>query len=56
MEKYYSCPEIAEHFGVTIGTVWSWIRGKRLPAIRISKSYRIRPEDLKKFEEERKTA
>ena len=37
------------------GSFWAWIREKKLPAIRIGKGYRIRPEDLEAFEAARKT-
>lgn len=55
MEKYLSAEEVAEIFGVKVGTVWAWIREKKLPAIKTGKLYHIRPEDLRKFEESRKT-
>ncbi len=55
MEKYLSCEQVAEKFGVKVITVWAWIREKKLPAIRIGKGYRITPEDLAEFEESRKT-
>lgn len=53
--KMYTCGEIAERYGVKIITVWEWIRLKKLPAIRIGKEYRIKEEDLKEFEESRRT-
>lgn len=56
MEKIYSCEEIAERYGVKISTVWDWIRNKKLTAMKIGKSYKVREEDLKKFEESRLTA
>lgn len=55
MAKMYTCEDVAERYGVQIITVWDWIRKKKLPAIRIGKSYRIREEDLKAFEESRLT-
>ena len=51
----YTCGEIAERYGVKIITVWEWIRLEKLPAIRIGKEYRIKEEDLKEFEESRRT-
>jgi len=40
--KYFTCREVAEHFGVTIPTVWNWIKSKKLKAIKInSKHYRV---------------
>lgn len=55
MEKYLTCEQIAEKYGVKLITVWAWVREKKLPAVKIGKMYRIRPEDLKKFESERMT-
>ncbi|WP_442871496.1 helix-turn-helix domain-containing protein [Caproiciproducens sp.] len=36
-------------------TVWDWIRRKKLPAIKIGRDYRVTPDDLNKFEQERRT-
>ena len=55
MEKYLSCNEVAELYGVKVLTVWDWIRKKKLPAIRLGRDYRIRPEDVERFEQERMT-
>jgi len=55
MEKYLTCEQVAERYGVKVITIWAWIREKKLPAIRIGKGYRIRPEDLEAFEAARKT-
>ncbi len=55
MPKMYSCEEIAERYDVKIITVWDWIRKKKLPAIKIGKGYRIHENDLKLFEDERRT-
>lgn len=55
MEKLYTCEEIAERYGVQVITVWDWIRKKKLPAIKVGKSYKVQENDLKRFEEERKT-
>jgi excisionase family DNA binding protein len=55
MEKYLTCEQVAERYGVKVITVWAWIREKKLPAIRIGKGYRVKPEDLEAFEEARRT-
>ena len=55
MAKYLSCDQVADLYDVKVVTVWDWIRKKKLPAIRIGRDYRIRPEDLERFEEQRKT-
>ncbi len=54
LEKYLSCEDIANKFDVKIITVWSWIREKKLKAIKIGKMYRITPQDLLEFEESRR--
>ena len=55
MEKLYTCDEIARKYRVQTRTVWDWIRAKKLPALRVGNGYRIREEDLKSFEAERRT-
>ncbi|EIW19498.1 MULTISPECIES: helix-turn-helix domain-containing protein [Pelosinus] len=53
MEKFLTCDDVAERYGVKKITIWSWIREKKLNAIQTGKKYRIRPEDLKAFEDAR---
>lgn len=52
MAKLYTCPEVAERYGVQVITIWDWIRKGRLGAIKIGRDYRISEQDLKRFEEE----
>lgn len=55
MEKYLTCDDVAERYGVKKITVWQWIREKKLTAIRTGKLYHIRPLDLVSFETARMT-
>lgn len=55
MEKIYSCEEIADHFQVKVETVWTWIREKRIAAIRVGKGYRISESALIAFEKANST-
>lgn len=55
MSKLFTCPEIAERYGVEVITVWDWIRKKKLPAMKIGKQYRITEDDLVAFERNAKT-
>lgn len=55
MEKFYSCEQIAERYGVHVVTVWRWIRKRELPAIKIGKQYFITEEALTDFESKRCT-
>lgn len=55
MSEMYTCEQVAQRYGVKKPTVWSWIRKKELPAIRIGRDYRIRSEDVDAFERSRKT-
>jgi excisionase family DNA binding protein len=48
--KLYTCDEIAVRYGVKTITVWDWIRKRRLPAMKIGKSYRISDDDIASFE------
>lgn len=50
-----TCEQVAERYGVKLITVWAWIREKKLPAIKIGKMYRIKPDDLIAFETARMT-
>ncbi len=55
MGKLFTCEEVAERYSVKVITVWDWIRKKKLPAIKIGKSYRISEEELQRYEELAKT-
>lgn len=55
MEKLYGCQEIADRYGVSIRTVWDWIKKGKLAAINTGKLYSVRESDLLKFESERMT-
>ncbi|OGK19951.1 hypothetical protein A3C23_04595 [Candidatus Roizmanbacteria bacterium RIFCSPHIGHO2_02_FULL_37_13b] len=54
MEEYYSTNQVAKMLGMLPITVRRWITRKELPAVKLSKSYRISRSDLTKFLEERK--
>lgn len=53
--EWLSVDDIAEELHVSVSTVRSWIRNKRLKAVRIGRDYRIKREDYDKFLEERTT-
>ena len=55
MEKLYSCEDVANRYGVKVETVWAWIRDKRLLAVKIGKSYRVKENDLAAYEKENQT-
>lgn len=55
IRKYFTCDEVAEIFGVKKLTVWAWIREKKLKAIQTGKNYRVRPADIREFENARMT-
>ena len=55
LSKMYTCEQVAERYGVQIITIWDWIRKKKLPAIKIGKEYRISEDDIKSFEDSRRT-
>jgi|TergutMp193P3_1026864.scaffolds.fasta_scaffold379568_1 excisionase family DNA binding protein len=55
MEKMLTPQDVANHYGVSVESVWRWIREGRLPAMSLTKrSYRIRTADLEAFEHERR--
>jgi excisionase family DNA binding protein len=53
--EWLSVEDIAEELNVSVSTVRSWIRNKRLKAVRIGRDYRIKRADYEKFLEERTT-
>lgn len=55
MGKLYTCSEISEHYRVPLATVWSWIRNKKISAIKIGREYRIPEEAVEEFESKNKT-
>ena len=55
MENRYTCQEVADLYHVKIGTVWAWIRNKKMSGIKVGKQYIIRQSDLEQFEKERQT-
>jgi excisionase family DNA binding protein len=48
----YSTDEVATFVGVTPRTVQRWIREKKLPAVVIGGTYRVKREDLQAFVKE----
>lgn len=55
MSKMYTCDEVADRYKVKVITVWDWIRQKKLNAIKLGREYRISEDDLKNFENARRT-
>ena len=55
MSQMFTCEEIAERYKVKVITVWEWIRQKKLGAIKLGREYRVSEEDLKVFENSRRT-
>ena len=55
MAQLYTCAEVAKRYGVEIITVWDWIRKRKLGAIKLGKEYRISEDDLRLFEDSRRT-
>ena len=51
----FTCEEVAERYKVKVITVWEWIRQKKLSAIKLGREYRIGEDDLKAFEDSRRT-
>lgn len=55
MNKYFTCNEVAERYNVKVATVWDWIKSKKLIAINLGRTYRIKESDLLEFEQSNKT-
>ena len=48
-EKLLTPEQVAEQLQVTEHTVYGWLRGRRLPALKLGRLWRIRPQDLDAF-------
>lgn len=55
MDSYYTPQQVAQKLQVTAQTVWRWIRGKEIEAVRIGKGYRISSKVVEDFLNKRKT-
>lgn len=55
MKKLLTVEEVTEILQVHWQTVLKYVRTKKLKAVKLDRGYRIDPDDLKKFVEERKT-
>ena len=48
-EALLSAEEVAEYFGVTTTTIYSWCKEGHIPCLKIGKHWRVRREDLVTF-------
>ena len=54
-EKLITPEQVAERLQVTERTVYGWMRRGKLPALKLRRLWRIRPEDLEGFLESART-
>src|SRR2546428_7077332 len=54
-EKLLTPEQVAERLQVTERTVYGWLRRGKLPALKLGRLWRIRPEDLEAFLESART-
>lgn len=49
-ERYVTAKVVADYYGVTVSTIWKWIREGKLPVYRIGKgrNYRLKLSELPK--------
>ena len=48
-EKLLTPTQVAERLQITERTVYEWIRGGKLTALKLGRLWRIRPQDLETF-------
>ena len=48
-ERFYTCAEVQAKLKISRSTLYRLIREKKLPAMRLRSSYRIRRSDLERF-------
>lgn len=49
MKPFFKVKEVADAFGLTPFTIHRWIRERKLKAVKIGGSVRIRAEEIEKF-------
>ena len=54
-EKLLTPEQVAERLQVTERTVYGWLRRGKLPALKLGRLWRVRPEDLEGFLESART-
>lgn len=47
-ECYVSARTVAERYGVTVQTVWNWVKSRKIPAYKIGRNYRFKLSELPK--------
>lgn len=47
--EYYTPQQIAEKLQLSVRTIWSYIRSRKMPASKIGREYRISEEQLERF-------
>lgn len=50
-DRYLSVVEVAERLGFSDQTIHNWIHDKKLPAVKIQRSYRIKQSDVDRLVE-----
>ena len=53
--EYLTPQQVADSLQLTVQTIYKWIKGEELPAVKVGKVYRITREDLDKFLADRAT-
>lgn len=53
--RFLTVEDIARDLSIAEDTIRGWIRGKKLPAYRLGKEYRIKIVDYERFLEQRRT-
>ncbi len=53
--RFLTVKDIVHDLGVSEDTVRGWIRGRKLPAYRVGKEYRIKIVDYERFLQQRRT-
>jgi excisionase family DNA binding protein len=52
-ERLLTIPDTAAHLRVSVKTIRRWISEKELPAAKLGLQWRIRPQDLQRFVQDR---
>lgn len=53
--KFYNTEQLADMLGVSMQTIYNYIKSKKLTAVKIGKEYRVAEADFMEFINSRKT-
>lgn len=48
-EKLLTAPQVADYLQLKVGTIYKWARNGEIPAVKVVRTWRFRPEDVERW-------